>query len=158
MGGFSSDILKKEGLECITHDRSLFLPTFEPVTDKGTNDEDDDKDDYPDENTDASCQSDPKAKEPGSKQKRDDAKDNPKDDTNDCPGLEEPPEIFLPFPEVPECDTNNENQQFKPHVNTPDNQQYRASLLKNVPEKRLNKAAEIAVPVPDNNLQLPPPG
>jgi len=134
--GFSTGILKKKGRapECSTYYRSLFLQTFEPVTDEGTNDEDDDEDDYPDENTDASCQPDAKAKEPWSKQKCDDAKDNPKDNADDRTSLEESPEVFLPFPQVPEYDTNNENQQFKPHVNTPDNRQYRASKLKNVVE------------------------
>jgi hypothetical protein len=144
---FFSGYLKKEGRAGVRpHYRSLFLQTFEPVTDEGTDDEDDDKDDYPDENTNASCQPDAKAKESWSKQKRDDAKDNPKDNTNDCPGLEEPPEIFLSFPEVPEYDTNNENQQFKPHVNTPDNQQYRASYLKNVVEVAVNLTLRIRTP------------
>lgn len=101
---------EREELKCTRCYRSLFLQTFEPVTDEGTNNEDDDKDDDSDEDTDASRQPDTKAKESGSKQKRDEPEDNPKDDPDDCPGLEEPPEIFFPFPEEPECDTNNENQ------------------------------------------------
>ena len=97
----------------------LFQDTFKPVTDKGTNDKDDDKDQYRDKYTEHAQETNIAAYAPGNEVNRGEHENNAQDNTDDRAVSEDAHEVFFPTVKKAKGDTDNEIQQFKPHVNIP---------------------------------------
>jgi hypothetical protein len=109
--GFQKKVLRVP-LNWLPLSRSLLDLLFEKITDEDTDDEDDHENDDLDEY--AQC-TDETNKEPPDKE-RNNTKYYRENDSDEQPLLEEVHLILFTAAEIPECKTNNEDQQFKPHT------------------------------------------
>jgi hypothetical protein len=98
----------------------FFQDAFEPVTDKGAHDKDDHEDNNHDKNTEHSQETDINTQSNRNKEQRDEHENNTENNTYDRAVFKNAHEIFLPMVKKAKCYTNDEIQQFKPQVNTPD--------------------------------------
>jgi hypothetical protein len=108
------------------------LDIFKPVTDKGTDDKDYHEDHYLNKNTEHSQKTDPDTYFSGNKEHRHEHENNPQNKTGDRPIPKDAREVFLSTVKKAKCYTDDEIQQFKPHVSTPD-------LKQNIIHPALNK-------------------
>jgi hypothetical protein len=92
---------------------------FKPVTDEGTNDKDDHVEDNDDENAKYAQETGTDAHAPGHNKCREKHKDNTQDEAGDRSIPQDAHEVFFPTVKKAKCYTDNEIQQFKPHVNAP---------------------------------------
>lgn len=89
--------------------------SFKNIPNENTHNEDDHQDDNP--NDDAKCpyKADGKADAPWGEKCCDQTKYNSQDDTDNRPLLQDTLEVLLSGTEEPEGDTDDQDQQFKPH-------------------------------------------
>jgi hypothetical protein len=74
----------------------LFQDTFEPVTDKGTNNKDDNEDQYRDKDTEHTKEPHVTGYVPGNEVNRGEHENNAQDDTDDRAVSEDAHEVFFP--------------------------------------------------------------
>jgi hypothetical protein len=91
--------------------------TFEPVTDKSTQDKDDEKEEYPDKQARRSQKPEVDAHTPGKKVLCSENEDDPQDKADNDTIFEETIIIFLSLVEKAKGDTQYQVQNFKQHEN-----------------------------------------
>jgi hypothetical protein len=126
----------------------FFQDTFEPVTDKCANDEDDHKNDDLDKYSKHTKETDTDADTFRNKERREKDKNNTQNETNDGSIPQDAQKVFFPMVKKAKCYPDNEIQQFKPHINTPDLKQNIGLPLLN----RFRKSCRF--PVPENAAEF----